>query len=35
VTRGPDKITRLNLQFTNEAEAAAAVKDLLRRQGIN
>ena len=35
VAQGPDKITRLNLQFMNEAEAEAAVKDLLRRQGIS
>jgi hypothetical protein len=34
VSQGPDKVVRLNLQFMNEAEAAAAVKDLLRRHGI-
>jgi hypothetical protein len=34
VTEGADKVTRLNLQFLNEADAAEAVKDLLRRQGI-
>jgi hypothetical protein len=35
VARGPDRVTRLHLQFMNEDEAAAAVKDLLRRQGIS
>ncbi len=35
VARGADKVTRLHLQFMNEEEAAAAVKDLLRRQGIS
>lgn len=35
VAQGADKVVRLNLQFMNEAEAAAAVKDLLRRQGIS
>jgi hypothetical protein len=35
VAQGEDKVVRLNLQFLSEAEAAAAVKDLLRRQGIS
>jgi hypothetical protein len=35
VSQGEDKVVRLNLQFLNETEAAAAVKDLLRRQGIS
>lgn len=34
ISRGADRITRVNLQFMNAEEAAAAVKDLLRRQGI-
>jgi hypothetical protein len=34
VSAGDDRIVRLNLQFMNEAEAATAVKELLRRQGI-
>ena len=34
VSQGADKIVRLNLQFMNEAEAASAVRELLRRHGI-
>lgn len=35
VVHGSDNITRLNLQFTNPEEAAAAARDLLRRQGVS
>jgi hypothetical protein len=34
VAMGPDKVTRMNLQFMDEDEAARGVKDLLRRHGI-
>lgn len=34
VARGTDNITRLNVRFTQGEEAAAAARDLLRRNGI-
>jgi hypothetical protein len=34
VIEGEDRVRRLNLEFMDEDEAAAAMKELLRRQGI-